>query len=820
MLTRAPLAQAVSLVVLLMLGAQQAAQAQPQGGGAPVAISIAAQPLSQALTELARQTGTTLVAAPALLAGKQAPAVSGTLAPQQALERLLAGSGLAGSLREGVITVHRAAQEGSTGTLAEVVVKGQAETTNLTEGTGSYTTRSTNAATGLNLSLRETPQSMTVITRQRMDDQGLNELGQVLAQTPGLSVQQMGGGALTSAAYVYSRGYRINSMQVDGATVSPYTFSIDGTGYTDMTGLDTAVYDSVAILRGPSGLMTGAGDPSGTISVTRKRPTDSFQASVSGSIGRWDRYRGVADLGGPLNAAGTLRGRLVAAYEDGKSWIDRVQQDKTLAYGVLEADLSRDTLLRVSLEHSRKTGKGASTYVGFPIVFEDTKTPTPFGRSDSRQADWTRTNRESTNLSLALEHRFNDDWQFQANYGYTAQEYAIKGISFLGANSNGTFAGYYATNLLDDGFEPTKTHAHDFNARLNGRFTLGGRKHDLVVGFNGYTGKSDSYNSVAMDYSYTSIPGSGWVNWDGSYPENINWAAYAEGQHVKTEQYGFFGATRLRPTDQLSVILGGRVSTWKTRTVNTLTGATTDNRKENSVFTPYAAVVYDLSKSLSAYASYTEIFNPQNYKDVGGSMLNPEKGKNIELGLKGEWFDGRLNASAAVFETRKDNLAVRDGDRLTPDGSPAYVAESGTKGRGWELEVSGELARGWQMQGGYTRIVTKNASGTTLNTSTVPKHIFKLFTTWTPASLSQLTIGGGAYWQSKMFTSNANPVLQSLYTQKSYAVFSLMAQYRFNKHLHLAVQLNNVFDKTYRTYTTAHEYGAPRNLQATLTYKF
>lgn len=813
--TLAPLALAAFLA-LSATGGTAHAQASPA-----INISIGAQPLGQALNELARQAGLQLSFPAALVVGTQAPRVSGSLTPRQALDRLLAGSGLAADIRGTEVVVRQApSAESSTGlTLAPVTVTAQVERMGLTEGTGSYTTRSTSAATGLNLSLRETPQSVTVVTRQRMDDQGLNQLGQVLEQTPGLSVQQAGGGSTASATYVYSRGYRINSFQIDGATVSPYTLSIDGTGYTDMAGLDTAVYDSVTILRGPTGLMTGAGDPSGTIGLTRKRPTDTFQASVSGSVGRWDRYRGVADVGGPLNEAGTLRGRVVAAYEDGKSWIDRYQQDKTLAYGVLEAYLSEDTLLRMSLEYSHKKGKGATTNTGFPVAFADTGTATPLGRGRNTTTDWTRFDRESTQRSLALEHRFNDDWQFQANYGYADQEYFYKGLGVSNVLSDGTFRGYYGANIGGDGFDPTKTRAHDFNARLNGRYTLAGRQHDLVVGFNGYTGKTDIHRSIAMLFN-AAVPGVSWTNWNGNWPDNIDWASYAQGQHVEAKQYGFYGATRLRPTDQLSVILGGRLSTWSTRTVNTLTGATTDDRKESSVFTPYAAAVYDLSKNLSAYASYTEIFNPQSVKDVSGNLLDPETGKNYELGLKGEWFDGRLNASVAVFETRKDNLAVRDGDNLAPDGGYAYVAASGTKGRGWELEVSGELARGWRMQGGYTRIVTRDANGDILDTAWVPKHIFKLFTTWTPDSLGQLTVGGGVYWQSKTFTANANAALQELYTVKPYAVFSLMGQYRFNKHLNLAVQVNNVFDKSYRTYTTRHEYGAPRNVQATLTYKF
>jgi outer membrane receptor for ferric coprogen and ferric-rhodotorulic acid len=311
------------------------------------------------------------------------------------------------------------------------------------------------------------------------------------------------------------------------------------------------------------------------------------------------------------------------------------------------------------------------------------------------------------------------------------------------------------------------------------------------------------------------------LTWDGHVPEP-DWSAYSNfltPQRTTTRQHGAFTALRLRPADALSIILGGRLSTWETRAKNLKTGAVTDDRKENNVFTPYAGLVYDLSKQISAYASYTSIFKPQNYKDVDGSLLDPEDGENYELGLKSEWFNGRLQASAALFEVRKNNLAVADGNHLTPEGNQAYTAANGTKGRGWEVEVSGELSRGWQLQGGYTRIVTRDREGARLNTALVPKHQVKLFSTYTPPGLRRLTIGGGALWQSEIYNAS-NPIRRKAYTQEAYTVVNLMARYLVTDRLSLTATLDNVFDETYRTYTNKHEYGPPRNFMLTARYQF
>jgi outer membrane receptor for ferric coprogen and ferric-rhodotorulic acid len=174
-----------------------------------------------------------------------------------------------------------------------------------------------------------------------------------------------------------------------------------------------------------------------------------------------------------------------------------------------------------------------------------------------------------------------------------------------------------------------------------------------------------------------------------------------------------------------------------------------------------------------------------------------------------------------LFEVKKDNLAVADVGNLTPEGNQAYIAANGTKGRGWEVELTGELVRGWQIQGGYTRIVTRDREDKRLNTDAVPKHQAKLFSSYTPPGLPRLTVGGGAIWQSEIYdASQSSAIARKTYTQKAYTVVNLMARYRFADHLSLTATLDNVFDKAYRTHVGYHDYGAPRRLTATLRYDF
>lgn len=766
--------------------------------------NIPAGALATALSQFAQTAAINLNYDPALLSGKTSQGLQGRFSVEEGLNQLLAHSALQASPRSGGYQLEPAPVSGAALDLPVVVVTGD-RLGMTTEGTGSYTTSSTSTATGMNLSLRETPQSVTVVTRQRMDDQALNSLGTVLDQTPGVS--HSSGTDYAGYTYTYSRGYRIANFDVDGM---PGTggMSVGGLGgWYDVSSLETAIYDSVTIVRGATGLLQGTGDPSGSIGLTRKRPTEEFQASIEAGVGRWDKRRTVGDVSGPLNQSGTLRGRLVAVYDEGESWKDRYQGDRSVVYGVIETDVTDDTLFRLTVDHQNIDSTGDAQGTFFPILMSD-GSRSPFSKSDNATTDWTRFQRESTNISARLEHQINDNWQAMLNY------------SRLWGENEGVF-GNIAMGLEPDGrgWMHLRNYSNDqdwegISLKLSGNYTLFGRSHDLVVGVNRDRIQLDTF--FIRDMSQTGS----WIDWKGHFPEP-DWSSYtASLTELETKQNGLYLATRLHATDDLSFLVGARLSDWETRTKDRRSHAVTDSRKESGVFTPYAAVVYDLTSSLSAYASYTEIFNPQNFRDVNNSILDPEEGSNVELGLKGEWFAGRLNASAAIFQSGKDNLAVRDGDRLTPEGDFAYVAADDTEGRGWELEVSGELAPGWHVQGGYTRMVLKDSDGQRLATEHQPKHMFKLFSSWTPSQLNRLTVGGGLRWQSETYDAS-NPALRSVHTQDSYTVVDLMTRYVFDDHLSLAVNLNNAFDKAYRHNLVAyHYYGPPRNLQATLKYQF
>lgn len=688
----------------------------------------------------------------------------------------------------GVAQAQETPQEVST--LSSIKVRAQNEKS---EGTGSYQQQAVPQVLKLPMTLQELPQSATVITRQRIEDQGLDTLGQVMEQSPGVSRRQYGddGAGYTS---FQARGFNITNYVIDGVPTTAAALQ----GYGGVSVMDTAIYDNVAIVRGATGLLSGAGEPSASIMMQRKRPTAEFQGQVSAGVGSWDRYRGMADISGPLNDSGSVRGRLVAAYDQSRSWKDGYKGKRDVFYGVIEADLGTRTVARLGLEHMDNRYDGSSMHAF--SVSDTAGNLVEWDRSDSATAAWAYSKQRRTMAFAQLEHEFNDDWSIQMAVGRSwlnnEQLYGVAAPEPTPQGRGSMTAGFNEKTPTQDTADIT----------IKGRFQAWGQGHDIMLGANYY-----ELSRHDMAYARQRIPIAQIKDFDRNLPRPDLKITGPDNQRAR--QWGAYAATRLRLTDNLALIAGGRVTNWKDHSNTTL-------RKENGVFTPYAGLVYDWNEQWATYASYTQIFNPQSSQDRDGNYLDPEKGNNYELGVKYLFPGEAASASLAVFQTRKDNLAVVDGKELTPSGTQAYTAASNTRSEGIEFEINGELAPGWQMGAGYTHYRFRGADGEKIKTD-IPADQVKLFTTYRlPGAWHKLTVGGSVQWQSKIFDNQLTGVARETNTQKAYAVVDLMARYAITPRADLTVNFNNIFDKTYRLAYSSHTYGAPRNVMASLRYQF
>ena len=695
-------------------------------------------------------------------------------------------------------------------TLSEIKVLGQQDKAS-TENTGSYTTREMATATHMGLSMRETPQSISVVTRQRMDDMGLNSLAEVLVQSTGVTVQENDSERTNFSA----RGFSIGNYQIDGVAVNSGSNAL----------FDTAIYDRIEIVRGATGLVSGNGDPSATINMLHKRPGKEFSAAAGLTVGSWSKVRLEGDVSAPLNADGSIRGRVVVAGQNRHSHLDLYQERKLVGAVIVEADLTHDTLLTAGIDYQKNTPKGTS-WGTTPLFFSD-GTLAHMPRSFNMAARWSSWERAFENKYVYLEHRFANDWKVKAAYGRL--DSSSNGKLFYGGsgypNRDGSGLAVWSSAF------PYDEKQDNFDLSANGTFPLFGRRHDLVLGANGWkrTGTTNETQFEDPLPFATTIPD--FRHWTGDVPEPAMLRTGAR-DVATTKQSGAFIATRINVTDKLKVLAGARVSQWETYNDRYDTKGAFVKRssayKTDDVVTPYAGVVLDVSKSTSLYASYTDLFKPQNLKDKNNAFLDPITGSNVEAGVKSEFLDGAVNASFAAYEARQDNLGEEDPSVpltfLLPDGSRPYVSTGkGTKSRGYEAEVSGSPLAGWQLFGGFTHSTSKTGKGVLTNTIQ-PSNMLRVSTTYRlPGALKDLTVGGGVNWQNEIWTTATLPnKTKTRVSQGSYALANLMARYQISPKLSASLNINNLFDKTYFRrvgFYNGGYYGEPRSVALNLRYQ-
>ncbi|MFT4052888.1 MAG: TonB-dependent siderophore receptor [Novosphingobium sp.] len=823
------------LLALLATGvslpASVAAQTPAAGRQTAVAFDIPAQDLNKALLTLTDRAGLQIFYDLGKVAGKQSSAVRGDFAPAEALSRLLAGTGLTfrfiGSSRVQIEPAPQATGdavqlgpvrvEGSGNAVGTGLAASSASDMLASEATRSYTARGAVTSSKLPLTLRETPQSVTVITRQQIEDRNFMTIDDAVEAATGMSATTANLGSNTFNA----RGFSVGSTQIDGVPGAGGTTG----GYTP----NAAMFDRIEIVRGAAGLVTGTGNPGGVVNLVRKRPLEEARYGLVLHAGSWNQYRAEADISVPVTD--WLRVRGVAAYEDRKYFVKLQHAKKPLFYGVAEIDVTSTTLLTFggSYEDNRTDAFFNS---GLPLYSDGTDPGLP--RSSRGLAPgWNFFDVKATNVFGSIEQQLGGTWKakFTGNRQHWEQTYVSPNIN--AAIDPVTGIGPRLTSSISKIFNPRDRLG--FDGQISGEVNLMGRAHEVMLGA--------SYASETTKDPWTAIGTTTPVVqsiFDADFwatPEPVYGAATLTGRYSKTEETGIYGVARLNIADPLKVIVGGRLSTYKTTSRANLTSSF-ERTKESNVFTPYGGVIFDISRNWSVYASYADIFRVQNtLYTANGDTLEPAVGANYEVGVKGEFYDGKLNTSFALFRVVESNRSQEDPDNPSPcAGSPTgdacYIADGKVRGQGFEAEVSGEVLAGLQVMAGYTFVNTKylrdrtatgEASaneGLAFNTTT-PKHLLRAWATYKlPGKLDRLTVGGEVNAQSRIYR------VSGIYTieQKAYALLSARIAFDLDEHVKLSVNANNLLDKTYYqrigTLSSDNRYGEPRSVMfnARITY--
>ncbi|MCD4514374.1 TonB-dependent receptor [Brucella pseudogrignonensis] len=786
-----------------ILGGGHATHAQAQQTGQSQRLSIPAQPFSSAVDAFSRATGWQVGYSSDVPRSITTRAVSGTMSPTQALQKMFAGTGVAvsvtGPTSAALVAVSASgdgaiAVDGST-VLETITVQGQGATT---EGSGSYTTTQMSTATGLPISIRETPQSVSVVTRQKISDKNYQTIDQALQDTPGITTFQ---GNVADRWIYYSRGHAITDLQYDGLKNSAGAFT------KDIVPTDSlAIYDRIEVVRGATGLSQGTGNPAASINLIRKRPTDTAQTSVSLTGSSWGNGSVELDTSSPLNADGSLRGRFVGQFEAGDTYIDLNEKRNVLLYGTIEADVTDQTTVNLGLSYQRNSEDG---YAGGGFPTRDDGSFYNLSPSDNIGASWQYLKKEAVTAYVDVTHRLDSGWDITA-----------KGQAKW---AKGRILGSYFYPLEEDSltFMPGAYVGDDrqisFDVKASGPIELLGRTHDLSFGAS-Y--QREDFDYLSQNYERTTI--ADLYDWDASTAPVVGPRAVAPTiNDYLQKEYSLYASGRFSITDQMKLIAGGRLiwfsndADWNDR-----------HYSEDAKFIPYVGLTYDLTSDLTAYASYTTIFKPQAYFDVSGDLLPPLEGNNIEVGLKHSWLDDRLTGSIALFQSDQTNLPIEIDRSFCSSGTYCYAASDEVRTRGVELELTGELTDNFQLSAGYTyarsRYEEGDNAGTYYNTNVMPAHLLRLFGSYKfDGRLEGLTLGAGLRAQSKIYAEGTGWRAE----QPAYAVVDLMAKYDFTPETTLQLNVNNVFDKEYyASLGTARYYsnfmGAARNFQLSLRHKF
>ncbi|MEJ0037930.1 MAG: TonB-dependent siderophore receptor [Gammaproteobacteria bacterium] len=844
---------------------------------------IPALPLATAAIRFSEQAGVQLVFDAPIAKGVVAKAVNGRMSIKDALTRMLAATGVTWRyLNNGTITLERAPDSAGTRVLGPVRVQGTAaegggtagingsSDATATEGTGSYTSGALSIGSKTAQSMKDTPQSVSVITAQRMADQNINSFAEAMSYATGIT--RTGGQTSLDSGFI-SRGFGLTSIQIDGG--APLS-----TSYRYYAQLDMSQYDHVELLRGAAGQFNGYGDPSGTVNLVRKRPLDHRQVTLETEAGSSDTYRTVLDATSPLALDGQLRGRVVFTHQENKYFYDVAGDKKTLLYGILEYDLTPSTVMRGGISYARQNS--VPWYNGLPRYENGDDLHLP--RSTCLCFPWNHWDFDTREFFVQADQKLGDRWTLKLNVTNNRQDTTRKLVGTSGAVNPITGLG---PTLTGNGSELNSKQLVA-EATLAGSFDVLGQRQEVLLGVN--RSHADGGDTVGhgnpISSTYTPYPGGpvgipqiNVLSFDPRSPlysepptllpsqgdvENgaVDSVGYADFRLTAFDRWHLVSGVRWSQyrRDSSSVTIcntnsgacAGRVGSWRSPPVLYTYSA------HDVSWPPTVSLIYDVNPSLSTYVGYTDIYQSQaNYVDLDLKPLEPILGSNVELGAKWQAPDGRLNASLAGYRIEKKHFAVEveDGPYLGPNGTYPVccysIDPSNTQlSQGIDAELAGEVRPGWQVSTGYTwnkneyKGRSNGSSEGQPFASIQPKHLLKVWTSRAFRSggwLNDLTVAGGVIAQTKAYragsacvefnppnpTTGAVTCLRSApyqYTQKAYAILSARVDYRINSVWNVALNSDNLTDvRYYQTpggSTSGNWYGAPRSYRLSLRGQF
>ncbi|WP_296615449.1 TonB-dependent receptor [Sphingomonas sp.] len=767
-----------------------------------------------------------------------------------------------------------------------------------TEGTGSYTSNALTVGSKTAQSIKDVPMSVSVLTDQQIKDQNITNLTDAMQNMSGVTVANA---TIPGQEQYYSRGYQITQVQIDGG--APQIISASGnvgiTTYRPI--IDMSLYDHVELVRGATGTFNGYGDPSGVINLVRKKPLDHPQLLLDFELGSWGRHRVSADVSEPLAFGGKLRGRFIATHQDNNYFFKYVHSNLNILSGTVEYDLTPTTLVSAGANYQTQRQDGGRT--GIPRYLDGALLNV--SRSTNWTFPWVFGTQENVEFYGQIDQRIGDKWTLR----FKGTRIRQKAVSYDAQVS----ASYIPPSDIDHsvfaqyrGASSPRTKQTQFEVTVDGSFRLFGQTQKIVLGAN-YSmvdqGGSATYNGEQTTVNGEVVGIFGKYYFDpfnfepnilaepSNYMNVKSKNSYIEKNDIRNiNAYVNFEIT---PFSRLHIVSGIHYSAYRSRSYDynlctqrlvdigfcAALGLQPDPHNgvlyKGSQFSwpPSVVAKFDFSSDLAVYGGYTDIYQDQSYlRTKDGSPLPPLTGGNFEGGLKWLSPSKKLNIAFSGYYIRKKNsaIAVCDYDSSTdlpqctgsgsgPASGGALVAQSNccfTTDPNWreisygvDLEVSGEVRKGWQISASYNwgrtlaapTAVYPDGKRQPLQ-SFLPPQQFRLWSTYAfddGSALKGLVLGLGARGQTKTFVQTYYCPMESVtptgcavsvwdhpvyFIDPGHVVLNASIGYRISDKLSLNVEIENLLDRTYLAtiggLSVSNFYGTPRSAILTLRGKF
>lgn len=784
-----PASVALACAAALAMSAPPAvmAQEQPAVSRASQRLSLPAQPLAQTLSALSRQFGVAIGADSTLVAGQSAPALQGTLTLEEALSRVLGGSGLVavGSGPSTLSIQRNPAVSPQSSSLPEVRVSARG----LREGSAAngYRVKSNSIGGITEQSLLDTPFTVKVLPSELLVNQNMDTIGDLFRVDASVT-------SSASSAGLYSAPM-IRGLSLDNFS----NYRVNGMMLINLqaTGLENK--ERVEILKGLSALQAGFASPGGVINYVTKRPTLEPLSDVDLSFNQHGNAKGYVDLSRRTDDR-RFGVRLNAGAEAVESFVRSIDGDRRFVSLAADWSVSPDTVLQVDIEHEhRQQGMQPPVQRLAGTQLPDLDPRTFLGQ------DWASFKTDYTLLGARLEHYLNDRWSMLVEANWVEQKRVQNTIALGGVQANGDVGVF-------NFFAPAQTYdARTAKFTVKGKFDTGPVRHDLAVGVSDVNykwawapygaspiGSSNIYNPVTIDE-----------------PVKVAEPAFLV---LQTQERAFFFNDVVGLGDAWFLHLGGRQA--RRYQISYLSAGVPEGPPyKKDVFSPSVAVVFKPAANVSTYLSYIEGLEQGGIAEEGranaGEVLDPLVNRQIEVGVKAEL--GGVLAEAALFQNKRVAEYYDATDTLVQNGQQRY--------RGLDLSLTGKLASEWTLFGSLLLLDAKIQETGDPDTDDktpagVPKHRVALVAEYAPVALAGWTFSGN--WSR----TGKRPVtaLNTGEAAPGYDLFGLGVRYSTRlgaAPVTVRLNIDNLFDKAYwANANTVLTNGAPRTVSLGARFSF